>query len=233
LSARVALINSKPPVRTLQLGEDSMRSQLLAPLLSLLIAAPAQAALTDDEPANDDISTASDQVFKLGPDTAEVGSLTLEAGDLDLIGVPSLIPGDVLTVSTTPLDDPNFEVPDTIVGIFDDTGIVCSPEPQNQWSCICVSDDAFNNDLDLEQGNQFGYGSLCRVLIDTAGDYFVGVTGFSEPPFDGTHSESGNYVLTVTLSTALPEPALLAQLGSGIAGLALLDRLRRRGQKKG
>jgi hypothetical protein len=87
-----------------------------------------------------------------------------------------------------------------------------------------MGDDAFNNDLD-----QFptGFGSLCRYEIPVAGDYFVGVTGFSAAPFDGAHLEEGIYALAVSV-TRLPEPGAMLQLASGALGLAALCARRRR-----
>ena len=69
-------------------------------------------------------------------------------------------------------------------------------------------------------------GSLCRHEIPADGDYFVGVTGFSPDPFDGSHLEEGRYTLTVTV-TAVPEPGLLLQLASALLGLVALDKRRR------
>ena len=99
-----------------------------------------------------------------------------------------------------------FDLPDTMIGVFDAGG-----------TAVCLNDDAFNSD-DFE-----GLGSLCRVGIETAGDYYVGVTGWSSVPFDGTHTEAGDYVVTVTV---IPEPGRLLQLVSGMAGLLGLNRMR-------
>jgi len=141
-------------------------------------------------------------------------SFFVGGGDLDFIGVGDLVDGDVVTVTTTPMvDAPDFEIPDTVVGLFNSTGTE-----------LCIGDDAANNDLD---NFPTGFGSLCRLEISADGDYFVGVTGFSPIPFDGAHNEEGSYTLTVTVTAALPEPGLLVQLAAGMLGLVALDKRRR------
>jgi hypothetical protein len=184
----------------------------------VVIASPAAAVLTDQEPSNNDIATASIQM-PIPPNENVVSvdggvlTFTTGGGDLDYLGIGGLLAGDVVNLSTTPLGDPPaFEIPDTIVGLFRDNG-----------ATECVGDDAFNNDLD-----QFptGFGSLCRFEISTDGDYFIGVTGFSPIPFDGAHLEEGKYSLTVNV-TRIPEPGALLQLASGALGLAALQARRR------
>jgi hypothetical protein len=198
-----------------------MRSLFSSTLLLVAIASPAAALLTDDEPSNNSIASASIQM-PIPPSenvvSADTGVLTFRAGggDLDYLGIGGLLAGDVVNLSTTPLGDPPaFEIPDTIAGLFSDNG-----------ASECVGDDAFNNDLD-----QFptGFGSLCRFEISADGDYFIGVTGFSPVPFDGAHFEEGKYSLIVSV-TRLPEPGALLQLVSGVLGLAALRARRcRRG----
>ena len=196
-----------------------MRNLFSSTLLLVVIAWPAAALISDEEPTNNSIANASIQI-SIPPDenvmSVEAGLLTftLGGGDLDYLGISGLLAGDVVNLSTTPLGDPPvFEIPDTIVGLFSDNGNV-----------ECVGDDAFNNDLD-----QFptGFGSLCRFEIPTDGDYFIGVTGFSAVPFDGAHFEEGKYSLTVNV-TRIPEPGALLQLVSGALGLAALHARRRR-----
>ena len=190
-----------------------MRGPLLSLSMLLLLTARAAAGLFDDESANNTIATAGTQVLITGNPTVEGGILTLSFFDLDYLGIAALSAGDILTVSTTPLvDPPAFETPDTIVGIFDVAG-----------THLCIGDDAFNNEL---ENPPRGFGSLCRLVVDASGDYFVGVTGFSPIPFDGLHLVSGDYELTVTVTT-LPEPGMLLQLVSGLLGLVVLGRRRR------
>jgi len=190
---------------------------LSAPLLGV-IASPAAALLSDQEPTNNSIANAGIQITIPASENVVVvdaGILTFAVGggDLDYLGIGGLRAGDVVNLSTTPLGDPPvFEIPDTIVGLFTDTG-----------TSECVGDDAFNNDLD-----QFptGFGSLCRFEIPADGDYFIGITGFSAVPFDGAHFEEGKYSLTLNV-TRIPEPGVLLQLVSGSLGLAVLQRRRR------
>jgi hypothetical protein len=140
----------------------------------------------------------------------------------DFFGIAGLVAGDILVVSTTPLDDPPyFNDPDTIVGLFDSFTI----DPTTDQ--LCIGDDTFNGDLQPVTGS----GSLCRYEIQTAGTYFVGITGFGgdlpRVPFDDDHSKSGNYALTVTVISA-PEPGLMLQLAAGGVGLAFLNKRRLR-----
>lgn len=196
-----------------------MRSPLLAALMLLALAVPVGATLTDDEPQNDTIGNATDQIFGGGMSTDPIGDqgrFALSPGDADYVGIQGLLAGDTIVISTTPLNETltdNFEAPDTIIGIFDDNEVM-----------ICLNDDAFNNDMDTFP---MGYGSLCRIKVTLPGDYFVGITGFSAVAFDGAHNESGNYLLSVSV-IPLPEPGLVLQLGTGLVGLGLLDARRRR-----
>ncbi len=191
-----------------------MRGSLLLVPTLLLLAASAQAMLVDDESTNNDINTATVQITPSGEAvTTGGGLLTLVAGDTDYVGIGNLLSGDVVVVVTTPLNDPpNLESPDTIVGLFDSNGTM-----------TCIYDDTFNNELD---NFPTGLGSLCRFVIDSAGDWFVGVTGFSPTAFDGTHLSDGDYQLTVSIYTPLPEPSVVFQLVSGAIGLAGLHRRR-------
>ena len=223
----------------------------------LMFAAPAGAVLTDVEPANGTVATAPIQFVKTGSLTIDAGELELVAGDIDFIGIAALSPGDVVSVTTTPLDDADLEVPDTIMGLFDSS----ATDPTHM--ILCRVDDAPNNDLITSGGGQsatvIGRGSLCRFTITAPGDYYVGVTGFrlklpfgcdpaappghmdecSSYPFDGgigaTPCEEedgdsltcGNYQLTIAVNS-MPEPGVILQLVSGGIGLAWLNRRRKR-----
>jgi hypothetical protein len=190
-----------------------MRILFLSGLTLLLIASTAAALLTDQEPSNDSMSTAAIQFTPLTILDGDAGTFTffVGGGDIDFIGIGDLFAGDVVTLLTTPLvDSPDFEIPDTIVGLFDSTGTE-----------LCIGDDAFNNDLD---NTPTGFGSLCRFEVQDDGDYFAGVTGFSAVPFDGAHFEEGDYLLSVTV---LPEPGRLLQMSFGLLGLVMLDKRRR------
>jgi hypothetical protein len=206
----------------------------LLPLIPMLImlAAPAGAVLTDDEPCNDAIapsgpcpSGAPIQASSNGPGVKTWGSdgFSLSFLNSDFFGVAGLVAGDILVVSTTPLDDPPyFQDPDTVVGLFDSATI----DPVTER--LCIGDDAFNTDLPPITG----FGSLCRFEIQTPGTYFVGITGFDanggDPVFfDDDHFQSGDYALTVTVISA-PEPGLMLQLAAGVVGVWALNKRRLR-----
>jgi hypothetical protein len=220
-----------------------MRAWLLAVLMLVWVAPrPAGAVLTDDEPSNNDIGTAAVQIVPTAAVTTDGGELTLTAasspsafdGDTDYLGIGSLAVGDIVTVSTTPLDDVLFKDPDTMIGLFTSGG-----------SMECEGDDSINNELVMFPG---GKGSLCRFTIDSAGTWYVGVTGYSDDPFNGAHYASGEYELHVTINalvppiatptatptpmatptpTPTPEPGMLLQLASGLLGLVMLVKRRR------
>jgi hypothetical protein len=170
----------------------------LLPLILLLAlwAAPAGAlhtVLTDNEPCNDAIAPSAPCPSGAPIQMTSVGAgLTIGVGDgfvldfrnSDFFGIDGLVQGDILVVSTTPLQDPPFlEDPDTVVGLFDSATIDPSDEDQR----LCIGDDTFNSDLPPLSG----FGSLCRFKIETDGTYFVGITGFDadEILFDDNHSE--------------------------------------------
>jgi len=198
-----------------------MKAVLLSTLTSVAIAMSAGARLSEQEPGNDGIATATIQIVVPPDDNvvmSDTGLLILDAGDVDYLGLGGLRFGDVVELATTPLGDPPFfETPDTIAGLFSDTG-----------AQECVGDDAYNNDLDRFPT---GFGSLCRIQIPVDGDYYVGVTGFSEIPFDGSHLEGGTYSLSVSV-TRLPEPGAVLQLAAGALGLAALGARRARGSSE-
>jgi hypothetical protein len=215
--------------------------------LIALIAQPAGAVLTDVEPANETVAGAPIQFVKTGLVTTDGGELDLDAGDIDFIGIADLWEGDIVTVTTTPLDDAAFQTPDTIVGLFDSA----ATDPVTM--ILCRGNDTPNNNLENCPGGECpGWGSLCRFTITAPGNHYVGITGFrpSSPggctpgvdctsyPFDGgigavpceeSGGESitcGNYQVTIAVAN-LPEPGVLLQLASGLLGLALLDKRRR------
>jgi len=169
-----------------------MRPWLHAVLMLILVAArPAGAVLTDEEPSNNTIGTAAIQIVPTAAVTTDGGQFTLApANDIDYLGIGSLAVGDIVTVSTTPLDDVLFKDPDTMIGLF------TSGESRK-----CDGDDSVNNELVNFPG---GKGSLCRFTIDSAGTWYVGVTGWTDPPFNGNHFESGVYELHVTINALVP-----------------------------
>jgi len=184
-------------------------------LMSAAIASPAAALLIDQEPSNDSIATAAIQMTAGSTIQSDAGVFTFApgGGDTDYLGIGGLVAGDIVTMVTTPLDDPpDLQDPDTIVGLFNASETM-----------LCLFDDAFNNELDTFL---MGYGSLCRFEIPADGDYFVGVTGYSADPFDGLHFEEGAYAVAVMV-VPLPEPSALLQWLSGALGVTALASRRR------
>ena len=177
-----------------------MRCLLPAVLfLALVVTQAAASTLTDDEPSNDLIGTATIQLVPTAAVTTGGGVFTLVHNDIDYVGIGNLAPGDVVTVSTTPLDDVHFEVPDTFIGLFTSGG-----------SRVCENDDAINNELWVPASA--GFGSLCRFVIDSPGTWYVGVTGAGEIPFNGSHFHSGQYELHVTINAL--EPPIASPTGT-------------------
>ena len=160
-------------------------------LLTLLAARPAVSTLTDDEPSNNSIGTAAVQIVPTAAVTTDGGEFLLFFDDIDYVGIGNLSSGDIVTVSTTPLDDVLFEDPDTFIGLFTSGG-----------SRVCENDDTNNNQLWMPPAA--GLGSLCRFVIDSAGTWFVGVTGASDPPFESLHFETGSYELHVSINAINP-----------------------------
>jgi hypothetical protein len=157
-----------------------MRKLILAMLLMLLTGATAGAGtIVDDESANDLIETAGIQIPREADSSAYVGIFTLSpAQDVDFVGLGPLAAGDVITAATTPLEDSRFRDPDTVLGVFNAAG-----------DRLAINDDA----------GGLVFGSALAFEVFSAGDYFVAVSGTGDPTFQGFHSESGSYALTISL----------------------------------
>jgi hypothetical protein len=163
----------------------------IALLMALVAARPAASVLTDDEPSNNLIGTAAVQIVPTAAVTTDGGEFALVYDDIDYLGIGNLVKGDIVTVSTTPLEDAEFEDPDTFIGLFTSGG-----------SMECNNDDTNNNDVWNPLNT--GFGSLCRFVIESAGTWFVGVTGAEDPSFDGDHFQDGVYELHVTINAIDP-----------------------------
>jgi len=156
-----------------------MRKPIFAMLLMMLTVAPAGAGtLVDDESANDLIETAGIQISREAEPNAHAGDFTLIAGDVDFVGIGPLAAGDVITAATTPLEGSGFSNPDTILGVFDTAGFL-----------VAYNDDAGG----LSPGSALAF----EVLSD--GNYFVAVSGYGDPTFEGIHNKFGRYALTISL----------------------------------
>jgi len=182
----------------------------------MCVAVSAQAAIIEVEP-NDDLASAQALLKPAVPYadvvTASLGSDT----DFDIFKI-DLAVDEVLTVTTTPLTDFG-SVPDTELGVVD---------PSLTWAVV-------NDDAGSDSGATSEYGSAVRLLAETAGTYYVVVTGYPDLGFpavgdafdlaalgDDAH-DTGLYSLTYSV-TPVPEPATLALLAGGLGVMTIRRR---------
>lgn len=172
--------------------------------LGMAITVNAFALFGETEP-NDTRLTADLVLDGRAPAWADVGVITLTPNDTDFFKI-RLNVGDYLTAITFPIDTLYLR-PDTVMALFDATGT----------TAIVFNDDAGS-----------GFGSAIRWQATATGDYYIAITGFhgggqsSLSYYEGaSHSESGNYILTVSV---VPEPASMVALGTGLMGLLALRR---------
>ncbi len=178
-----------------------MRVTIFGAVAALLCAGGvSHAAFMDTEP-NNNLPSGADHLGVYSDGDATVTVATLFPNDVDWfkIEVDTAIPG-FLTTITFPLTNPNNS-PDTYMAVFD--------------SDLNMLDD--NDDAN-------GFGSAVRLAALPAGVYFIAVTGFPDFDFDGGHSESGMYALTVSFVI----PASGAGALSACAGLTAVRRRRSR-----
>lgn len=152
---------------------------------------------------NDTFSTATDSHSESGAFDLNVylgiGSLAdIGYGDVDYFGFTGLTPDTAYKAEIT-----NAEF-DTTLGLFDASG-----------NLILSDDDG-------------GIGSLSSLttMVDSTGTINLAVSGFGDFEFlFGSHIQSGQYQLTLT---AVPLPATVWFLGSGLAALLGLSNRKRR-----
>ena len=202
--------------------QHARKTWLAAALAVAGLAPVANAALIFDTEPNNTLATASAIVRVPGVQFADVGVATLggPGGDVDVFSIP-LAAGEIITIITTPMTIPDFDIPDTELAFASPAGII-----------LDQNDDAGGEN----PVGDLGRGSAIRFQAPTTGTYFIGVTGFDDifsdsaalgQPFaselNGAHTQSGQYALTVSV-VLIPEPASLGVL----AGLGVLGLRRRR-----
>lgn len=146
-------------------------------------------------------------------------SLFIPTGSVSILG--KITPGDV----------DYFEVP-LLAGDFFAAHLVMAPGSFNNATALGI----FNPGANLVAYDLYAPNVLAG-LVPSSGGWRVAVTGYPDVgsiflgddgvPFNGTHPQSVNYLLTLSL-VPVPEPGGIIALATGIAGLFGYSVRRRR-----
>jgi hypothetical protein len=157
----------------------------------------------DSDPANDTINGAD--AISIGSTGAAVAVAELQADDIDYYAL-QLSRGQIISAMTAPLDDLpiSFDLPDTLFGLFDSTGelLISNDDAGDDGSGDLNPNLNSDYPASLEPDGIFG--SAIRAVIPLDGVYYLGVTGFGDDEFEGTHAELGRYAMLVGVSTPPP-----------------------------
>ena len=117
-------------------------------------------------------------------------------GDVDVYAFTGLTAGERFIAET--FAGTSATAPDTVLGLFDDLGTL-----------VATNDDG-----------GVGLFSQLDVTVPASGTLIFGVSGFSDFGFDGSHSASGTYSLSLE-AVAVPEPTGFALLTFALVATGL------------
>lgn len=179
-----------------------MKSYACVAALALSTAGTASAGVMDNDPANDVQAGADTVVLDGGAAGFNANLVSGQTGDVDWFTF-DLPANSIAVIAIIPLDVP-LQSPNTILGLFDAGG----------------TELAFNDDAGAPQN----LGSFLAYETTGAETVWFSISGSGDDAnFDGSHSESGLYVVKISV-VPIPTPGAIAL--AGLAGLAATRRRR-------